>query len=185
MEPSIRYSELVVELLGIESDFLGKAHPSEPLRGFAGQLPSIRLATDAELTGGRPVGELFPLVRAGLLYYYDSIPETHAIDRGVSHALADYWQAMIFRREGDSENARKAYAQAGELPFFSALHDDISKFSALFARQFNWTPYLFTGQCEQFRFGDFELEKEVVAIQRAEFATVFEYTWRRSVGETE
>jgi hypothetical protein len=48
------------------------------------------------------------------------------------------------------------------------------------ARQPSWDPYLFTGQCEQARFGDTELLPELVALQHAEFEGLFGYCWRKS-----
>jgi hypothetical protein len=48
------------------------------------------------------------------------------------------------------------------------------------ARQSSWDPYLFTGQCEQARFGDHELVKELAALQRVEFEVLFDYCWRES-----
>ena len=181
MPRSAQYSELVKELLGNESDFLRKLHPKEPLIGYAGELPSIRQATDADLSGGKPVSPLFPLIRAALLYYYDSLPEIHAILRELPGPLVDYWRGMVFRREGEFDNARAAFSRAGELSFFAALHEAATERSALFARQFTWDPYLLTGQSEQFKFGDFELEKELVAVQRVEFRGVLDYTWRQCV----
>ena len=182
MPRSAQYSELVEELFGYESDFLKKLHPQEPVSGYAGELPSIRQATDADRSGGRPVGPFFPIVRAALFYYYDSLTETHAILGSMTEPLIEYWRGMIHRREADFDNARKAFSRAGELPFFSSLQEGVSEFYSLFARQFTWDPYLFAGQCEQFKFGDFDLEEELVKVQRVEFSVVFDYTWRRSVG---
>jgi hypothetical protein len=48
------------------------------------------------------------------------------------------------------------------------------------AKQLSWDPYLFTGQCEQQRFGGELDEKELVRLQRAEFEVVFDYTWRQA-----
>jgi hypothetical protein len=49
------------------------------------------------------------------------------------------------------------------------------------ARQSSWDPYLFTGQCEQARFGAEELVAEMAKLQRAEFEVLFDYCWRQSV----
>ena len=182
---SAQYSELVKELLGYESDFLKTLHPKEPLEGYAGELPIIRQATDADLSGGKPVGSLFPLVRAALLYYYDSIPEIHPLLSDLPGPLVEYWRGMVYRREAEFDNARAAFSRAGEISFFTPLHEAATKHSALFARQFTWDPYLLAGQCEQFKFGDFELEKELVAMQRVEFYGVLDYTWRQCVQGSE
>ena len=48
------------------------------------------------------------------------------------------------------------------------------------ARQSNWDPYLFTGECEQARFGETESLKELATLQRLEFEALFDYCWRQS-----
>ena len=63
---------------------------------------------------------------------------------------------------------------------FSELHRAASEHSAVMARQSNWDPYLFTGQCEQARFGADELAGEMAALQRVEFDSIFDYCWRQS-----
>jgi len=181
MAYSAEYSELVDELLGHWGDCLKKLHPTEPLSGYAVELAGIRQATDAALSGGKSVGPLFPVVRAALLIYFDSLPETHAHLRNLAGPPVDYWRGILHRREADFDNARIAFSRAGELGFFAKLHEAVSRSSPLFARQFAWDPYLFTGQCEQCKFGETDLEEDLVEIQRIEFRTVFDYTWKRSV----
>lgn len=178
----MRYCELVDEfLIQSNEESLKRLHPSEPLGGHAVELPRIRQATDAELGGGRPVGPLFPAVRAGLFYRYDALGEAHSLVQELPGELAAYWHGMIHRRETDFDNARYWFRRAGELPIFESLHQAASGFSAVMARQFNWDPYLFTGLCEQEKYGDDSLKGELVALQRLEFEKVFDYTWRQSV----
>ena len=181
MARSAQYSSLVEEFLAPRGQFLEIMHPKEPLLGHADQLVEIRQATDARLSGDRVVRTLFPAIRAGLLYYYDSLPETHALLRDLPGALVDYWRGMIHRREGDYFNAQEAYRRAGDLAFYSELQEEAAEVSSLFARQYTWDPYLFAGQCEQFKFGDLDLKDKLIAIQRLEFESVFQYTWQVSV----
>jgi len=177
---SQNYSEWVDRLLGHGGEWLGKLRPTEPLTGYAGQLPLIRQATDVELSGGKPVAPLFAAIRAGLFYQYDALADAEETLRPLSGDLAAYWQAMVFRRAGEFELARNCGRSAGELPFFTKLHQTASVFSAIIARQYTWDPYLFTGLCEQHRFGDDSLSEELIKLQRAEFEEVFDYTWRHS-----
>lgn len=178
---AMRYSELVDHLL-IQSreEGLKKLHPSEPLHGHAGLLPNIRQATDADLGGG----PLSDLLRAGLFYQFDALPDAHALVQDASGDLAAYWHGMIHRREADFDNARYWFRRAGVLPVFRALHREASEFSAVMAKQFNWEPYLFTGLCEQQKFGDDSLTRELVALQKLEFDLLFENTWRANRRET-
>ena len=180
MEFSKHYSELVERLLGHGERF-GKLRPTEPLDGYAGQLPLIRQATDAELSGGKSVTPLFPAIRAGLFYQFDELAEAQRILRPLTGDLADYWRGMICRRAAEFELARDWGRSAGELPFFTKLHQMASAFSSIVARQYTWDPYLFTGLCEADRFGDDSLTVELTRLQRVEFEAAFDYTWRQSV----
>jgi hypothetical protein len=145
-------------------------------------LAAVRTADDATLAGGLAIGQpaTFALLRGGLLYALDAIAEAHKIFQDAPGDLGAYWHGMIHRREGDFDNARYWFRRAGELPVFSTIHRAASAHSALLARQSNWDPYLFTGQCEQARFGDTESVQELIALQRDEFAGLFDYCWRQS-----
>jgi hypothetical protein len=87
---------------------------------------------------------------------------------------------MAHRREGDFDNARSWFRRAGVLPFFDTLNSRASQISSDAAKQFSWDPYLFTGACEQHRFGDDSEVGDLVRLQRAEFDVVFDYTWRQA-----
>ena len=50
------------------------------------------------------------------------------------------------------------------------------------ARQESWDPYLFTGLCEQAKFGASDLAKECQQLQRMEFDALFLRAWDRALG---
>ena len=124
---------------------------------------------------------MFALVRGGLFYALDALPEAHAIFQEASDDPGAYWHGMLHRREGDFDNARYWFRRAGVLPFFAEVHREACAHSEAMARQANWDPYLFAGQCEQVRFGDADLAGEMQALQRVEFDAIFDYCWRQSV----
>ena len=142
----------------------------------------IRAADDATLSDGKTPGNpaAFALIRGGLFYAADAIHDAHQIFQDASGDLGSYWHGMMHRREGDFDNARYWFRRAGTLPVFGALHHTASAHSPVMARQLNWDPYLFTGECEQARFGETESLKELAALQRAEFEELFDYCWRQS-----
>ena len=178
----MQYSEFVERLLGHgEGEWLRKLHPAEPLKGYAGELLLIRQATDAELSGDRPTGPHFSAIRAALFYFFDALPEAEQVLRPLSGELSAYWRGMVWRRIPDFEVARNEHRQAGELPIFRKMHQASSAFSPVMARQYTWDPYLFTGLCEQHKFGEESLADELVRLQRVEFEALFDYTWRRNV----
>lgn len=176
-----RYPEFIERLVS-RTGLLVTLRPSEPADVSA--LFAIREVPDAALSGGNAIAdpEMFPLVRAGLFYLIDALEESHAIVQTVTHPTASCWHGMIHRREGDFENARYWFRRAGEHPIFAQLHAAAAESSPLMARQHNWDPYLFTGLCEQEKFGAEELRDELLRLQRIEFDGFFDYVWRTSFG---
>jgi hypothetical protein len=173
------YSDLADRILR-EEHLLQKLIPSEPLN--YGLLQKLRAADDAVLSEGRAIGNpgMFALVRGGLLYALDAVDEAHKIFQDSPGDLGAYWHGMMHRREGDFDNARYWFRRAGVLPMFSDLQRAATEHSAVMARQSNWDPYLFTGACEQARFGETESLKELASLQRIEFEVLFAYCWRKS-----
>jgi hypothetical protein len=169
-----------VDRVFLQEEMLRKLFPTEPLNYEL--VTRLRTVDDATLSGGRAPGDpaIFTLVRGALFYATDAIPEAHTIFQEAAGDLGAYWHGMMHRREGDFDNARYWFRRAGVLPFFSDVHRDASAHSALMARQSNWDPYLFTGECEQARFGATESLAALSALQRAEFEVLFDYCWRHS-----
>jgi hypothetical protein len=173
------YSDFVDRILR-EDRLLEKLVPTEALD--VELLLKLRAADDATISDGKAIGkpQMFALVRGGLLYALDSIDEAHRIFQDSPGDLGSYWHGMMHRREGDFDNARYWFRRSGVLPFFDALHSEASNVSADIARQSNWDPYLFTGACEQARFGETEGLKDLATLQRMEFEVLFDYCWRQS-----
>jgi len=172
------YSPLANELLADEEDLLLRLRPIEP--GHPDVLRRIRTAEESELTGGTVLADAsYPrLIRAGLLYAYDAIDESHRIVQEIGSNHASYWHGMIHRREGDFENSRYWFRRTGKLGVFSEMHARAAEVSPLMGRQMDWDPYVLVGQCEQARFGGDVDQKELVALQRIEFEVMFDYLWR-------
>lgn len=143
----------------------------------------VRDADDATIAGGLPIGnpKLFRLVRGGLLYALDDLAGGHQFFQEEGTDLGSYWHGMMHRREGDFDNARYWFRRAGTQPFFDHLHSQAAPFSPDMAKQHSWDPYLFTGQCEQFKFGAEDSRGELPRLQRVEFDAAFDYTWRQCI----
>ena len=174
------YSEFVDSILRV-GELLGRLRPGES------QDPStvirIRESSDDEIAGGKPVGDagMFALARAGLFYLYDELGASHRIVQEIPTDTGAYWHGMVHRREGDFDNARYWFRRAGTLPFFGDIHRAAGASSAIVAAQSNWDPYLFTGLCEQERFGANENLGELIKLQRIEFEVLFDYVWRKGL----
>lgn len=141
----------------------------------------VKGADDATLAG-KPIGDAgaFALVRGGLLYALDDLDGCHAFFQDAKGDLGSYWHGMMHRREGDFDNARYWFRRAGALPVFGELHRAAANASPDMAKQLSWDPYLFTGLCEQNRFGAEDEAKELTRLQRAEFDVLFDYSWRHA-----
>ncbi len=61
---------------------------------------------------------------------------------------------------------------------FSEMHRRAVEVSPLMGRQMDWDAYVLVGQCEQARFGGDVDRKELVALQRIEFAVMFGALWQ-------
>jgi len=171
------------------SDFIDRLFLAERL--LAALLPKdildrelwrrVQEAGDAAVAGAA-IGDprTFSLVRGALLYALDDLDGCHKRFQDDSSDLGSYWHGMMHRREGDFDNARYWFRRAGALPFFDTLHHEASLHSADMAKQLSWDPYLFTGQCEQCRFGAEDEGGELARLQRCEFDVAFDYTWRQA-----
>ena len=175
-----RYSDLIERVLR-STDLLQKLVPTDILDRELWR--SVRDATDAALAGEAEIADAakLALVRGALLYALDDIDGCHRIFQDAAGDLGAYWHGVVHRREADFDNARYWFRRAGALPFFGELHGRAAEHSTDQAKQLDWDPYLFTGQCEQARFGDEELLRELRALQRAEFEVLLDYSWRQSV----
>ena len=179
LDRTMRYTEFIDRILSQE-DLLKTLIPTGPLDRDL--LENLRASGDDILAGGKIPRDpaMFALVRGGLFYALDALPEAHAIFQDAKEDTGSYWQGMLHRREGGFDNARYWFRRAGVLPFFSEMHSGACAKSETMARQSNWDPYLFTGQCEQVRFGADDLAAEMQALQRIEFDAIFDYCWRKS-----
>jgi hypothetical protein len=174
------YSDFVDRLL-LNPDLHRKLTPTEPL-GW--DLPEkIRTASDETISGGREIADVknFALLRGALLNAADALDAAHRIFQDDPGDIASYWHGVMHRREGDFDNARYWFRRAGRLPISDKMHAAAAQVSATMAKQPTWDAYLFTGMCEQVKFGDTDAVKECVELQRVEFEQLFDYCWRRSV----
>jgi hypothetical protein len=177
-----RYSDFIDRIL-LQPNLLTKLCLKEPLdHSLAAR---VREADDATLGGDTPLGNkaMRAMVRGGLLYAVDALDPAHRIFQDEPSDLGSYWHGMMHRREGDFDNARYWFRRAGRLPVFDKIQRAAAEHSELFGRQPTWDPYLFTGECEQARFGAPEKTPELAAVQRAEWEVLFDYCWREATRE--
>ena len=178
----LKYSPFIDKLLS-RSDVLQVLQPKEPLLWKLSD--EYRGLSDADLANGRDILDprQFLLIRGGILYALDELDDAHRIFQDETSAEGSYWHGMMHRREGDFDNARYWFRRAGRLPAFADMRDAAGGASPDMARQETWDPYLFTGLCEQARFGAQELVPECQKLQRAEFDVLFHRAWAKAVAQ--
>ncbi|HWB59515.1 MAG TPA: hypothetical protein VG733_08485 [Chthoniobacteraceae bacterium] len=173
------YPALVEATLN-NGDLLKKLRPTEV--SDTALLLKIRAANDADLAGGREIknAQMLALVRAALVYACDGLSESHMIVQAIPGDEAAYWHGMIHRREGDFDNARYWFRRTGAMGVFDDLHRRASAVSSVVAAQAGWDAYLYTGLCEQEKYGEHELTNTCVKLQAIEFRAMFDDVWRKS-----
>lgn len=175
------YSDFIAKLLR-RDDLLMELTPREPYLWSLSD--EFRGLDDAAVTGGRTIKDptQVPLIRGAILYALDELDAAHRIFQDVPNSIGSYWHGMMHRREADFDNARYWFRRSGRLmPQFDLMHEAAYRASATMGRQETWDPYLFTGLCEQVRFGDAELLPECRALQRIEFEVMLQSAWDKAV----
>ena len=120
----------------------------------------IQTASDTELWGAVDDSPTAQLCRAGLLLWNDDLDAAHEIaQRYEGDQTADYWHAIMHRREGDEGNARYWWRRVGAHPAFedmgratvAMLRDQSESGAQSFAAQLErvgtWLPVEFTALC--------------------------------------
>ena len=175
-----RFSDFIDKVLA-HPEFLHELNPKEPL--FRPLSQQFRELTDADLAGDHRISDAnrFAEVRGGVLYGLDELDSAHEIFQQDKDPDGSYWHGMLHRREGDFDNARYWFRRAGRLPVFPDLHEAARSASSSMSRQESWDPYLFTGLCEQARFGASELIPECRQLQKVEFDAFFLRAWNKAI----
>jgi hypothetical protein len=57
-----------------------------------------------------------PILMAGALLYVDDLEQSHELAQGIHSPIGSLWHAVMHRREGDFENSKYWYRQAGWHP---------------------------------------------------------------------
>jgi len=179
------YSDLVDRLLipFYQGDLLNEIHVVEGNNWNAKN--RLDEATDEILFDKRPVSspELAACVRAALYYLYDYADVARPLVKNIPDNNGYYWLAMIERRNGQFSIARQTLDKISHHAAYQEIHRRAGEKYDLYARQLSWDPFLFNNQCEQYKFGDTELKPQLRDIQKWEFETFFDDTWKKLMGK--
>ena len=129
---------------------------------------------------------------AGIWLYHDFLEESHRISQNIGTPSGSYWHGILHRREPDSWNSKYWFDRVGRHPIFPKLRQ-IARDHALAAaelpevrflsEQKQWDPAAFIDLCEASRLGRSSAEMLCRKIQLREWQLLFDYCFRRAVGE--
>jgi hypothetical protein len=128
--------------------------------------------------------KLFPNARApeaalaGLYLYFDCWSEAHETAQEIGTPEGSYWHAIVHRQEPDAWNSGYWFRQVGSHAIFPALREAALEIG--FTAGVRWKPEAFIELCERARQSPgCMLERQALAVQRAEWQLLFDYCARR------
>lgn len=129
---------------------------------------------------------------AGIWLYHDFLDESHRISQSIATPSGSYWHAILHRREPDSWNSKYWFERVGRHPIFPKLRQ-IARDHALaegepadtrfLLQQKQWDPIAFVDLCEASRLGRTAAGLLCRKIQLREWQLLFDFCFRRALGE--
>ena len=189
------FETLPVDEAGVEPEHLPELAPRDPgaeRRWLAAHLRDVQPAEFLGQVRSRPDAEA---VKAGLFQLRDDLDESHSVSQSLEgegrHRAADYWHAIMHRREPDDSNSKYWFRRVGQHPIFPHLAQaagDLfascpspaaASWSARVIPGGRWDPFAFVDFCAHCRDGrDDELERTARKIQLVEMWLLLEQTLR-------
>ena len=113
----------------------------------------------------------FTAIRAGLYQWYDALEISHEYSQDAQHSgknnAADYWHAIMHRREPDDSNAKYWYRHVGTHPIFPELARWSNQINDQGNRGTTWDPFAFVDFCSGSRKGsnDSQIALRIQAVE--------------------
>ena len=149
-----------------------------PSRGSSKMLKALERC-DWNSLGKSRNGEL---LRAGALWLYGFLDESHSIAQGIDSAEGSYWHALMHRSEGDFSNSKYWYRKVGSHAIFpdllsAARQLEISSRSelAVVHELSDWDPFRLVDAIEQAARSETEDRILLQAISREEYNLLMGY----------
>jgi hypothetical protein len=148
-----------------------------------------------DVVPGAVDAEMAEACLAGLWLLHGFLDESHRISQDLHTTTGSYWHAIMHRREGDYDNSKYWFRQAGPHPAFVPLRqaarneylrdsngrsDTTRAFApldilTLLDGERAWNPYAFVDLCKAACHGRGDLDKSCRTIQMLEWRTLFDY----------
>jgi len=183
------YPQPVSELLKIDVDY--PLVPSQPVADGRDKLAGL---SAADLFGECPIADrdMADCCLSGLWLRFDFLDESHTISQNVHTPTGSYWHGIMHRREPDWSNSKYWFRKVGEHEVF----DDLLAAAGGIAEEFNldaeakslagsssWDSLAFVDLCRSAHASGGELETFCRRVQMAEWELLFDFCYRRAIGE--
>jgi hypothetical protein len=171
------YGPIVAEIL--------TGMPPAPLG--AGDLASDRSAQlaavdDADLFIGHTIANpaMGDACRSGLLLRLSDLDGSHRISQQIHSPTGSFWHGIMHRREGDFGNSKYWFRRVGQHEVFAGL---AAAAGAIDAERAAWDPFAFVDFVESVESRDGDQRRLAEKIQHQEWTLLFDYCWRRAIGQ--
>ncbi|HYO24172.1 MAG TPA: hypothetical protein VEQ85_04415 [Lacipirellulaceae bacterium] len=168
------YGPILAPLVsGDRNRALDRGSPAVDLHG------ALSLATLEAVFAQCPLAdrEMGACVLAGLWLVHDLLDESHAVSQTVDTPTGAFWHGIMHRREGDYANAKYWFRRAGRHEVLAALPARVPELKAAF------DPLTFVDACQGALQTQGEAQSLCRRVQQAEWELLFDYSYRRAVGE--
>ena len=149
-----------------------------PPRGTSEVLKALEHCDWDSLSKGRKAD----LLRAGALWLYGFLDESHSIAQGIDSAEGSYWHALMHRSEGDFSNSKYWYRRVGRHAIFPALlkaarqlEVSSSSTAAVVHKLSEWDPFRLVDAMEQAARHETEDQVWLQAMAREEYNLLMAY----------
>ena len=135
-------------------------------------------------------------VRSALFLYFSDLDRSHTISQNILSTTGSFLHGIMHRQEPDFSNAKYWFRKVSNHEVFPALRQaalerwvaagdsNSATLSASVESRSTWDAFWFVDQCEAVKRGGVaEMETALMEAQRVEWQLLFDYCYRRAVGE--